>query len=477
MQKLLSRIALAAVVGAAALHPVGAAAQERPTFTDAVREFVSVDTPVVALTNVRLIDGTGAPARDGQTVLIDGARIAAVGPAGQVTIPPGAQVLDLTGHTLMPGLVQLHEHTWLGGIPPGRFNTPVAHLLLASGVTTAMTAGTQFPYDELNLRHAIDAGRWPGPRLHIAGPYITGGGGRPSANAIVGSAEDARRLVDYWASEGATWLKVLNGPADVLRWTVEAAHARGVKVTIHPCAVSFAEAAALGIDLLQHGFITASEYVPGREPGACPPDNQRAQADVDVESDLVQESIRALVAAGVPVASTLSVYETFTPERNELSPQVRELLHPAALAESEAYLRRLEGEGGFTVPERLLRKMMQWERAFVAAGGLLASGSDPWGSGLMPGIGNLRNYELLREAGFGAEEVVKIMTLNGAKILGEADRIGSVEVGKAADLFVVRGDPAAHPAAIYDVVHVFRAGIGYDPAKLLAFAKGKVGAP
>jgi predicted amidohydrolase YtcJ len=156
---------------------------------------------------------------------------------------------------------------------------------------------------------------------------------------------------------------------------------------------------------------------------------------------------------------------------------VRELLHPAALAESEAYLRRLEGEGGFTVPERLLRKMMQWERAFVAAGGLLASGSDPWGSGLMPGIGNLRNYELLREAGFGAEEVVKIMTLNGATILGEADRVGSVEVGKAADLFVVRGDPAARPAAIYDVAHVFRGGIGYDPAKLLAFAQGKVGAP
>jgi imidazolonepropionase-like amidohydrolase len=87
------------------------------------------------------------------------------------------------------------------------------------------------------------------------------------------------------------------------------------------------------------------------------------------------------------------------------------------------------------------------------------------------------NYELLLEAGFGAEEAVRIMTLNGAKILGESERIGSVEVGKAADLFVVRGDPVSRPAAIYEVVHVFRDGVGYDPAKLLGFARGKVGTP
>lgn len=476
MHSLSARTAFAVTVLAASLQPT-ASAQERAQLTEHTRSFVSTEAPVVALTNVRLIDGTGAPARDGQTVVIEGGRITAVGPMSSVTVPGGAQLLDLRGHTVLPGLVQLHEHTWFGGIAPGRFNTVVAHLLLANGVTTAMTAGTQFPYHELNLRNAIDTGRWPGPRLHIAGPYITGGVPRPAANALAISEEDIRRVVNYWADEGATWFKVLNGPADALRWTIEAAHARGLKVTIHPCAVSFAEAAALGIDLLQHGFITASEYVPGREPGVCPPGNQRAQADVDVGSEAVQASIRALAARGVPVVSTLSVYETFTPGRNDLSPRVRELMHPAALAESEAYLRSLAAEGGYTVPERLLKKMMQWERDFVAAGGMLGSGSDPWGSGLMPGLGNLRNYELLREAGFSAEEVVRIMTLNGAKILGEDQRVGSVEVGKAADLFVVRGDPVARPAAIYDVVQVFRDGIGYDPVKLLEAARGKVGAP
>lgn len=477
MHGLSARTALATMLGLGAILSAPASAQDRPRLTELTRSFVGVDAPVVALTNVRIVDGTGAPARDGQVVVIDGTRIAAVGPVGRVTIPPNAQVLDLRGHTVLPGLVQLHEHTWLGGISPARFNPVAAHLLLASGVTTAMTAGTQFPYHELNLKRAIDAGRSPGPRLHIAGPYITGGAPRPSANGIVSSAEDARRLVGYWSDEGATWFKVLSGPADALGWTIEAAHARGLRVTIHPCAVTFAEAAALGVDLLQHGFITASEYVPGREPGVCPAGNQRAQADVDVESETVQSSIRALAATGVAVASTLAVYETVSPGRNGLTPRVRELMHPAAIAEAEAYIRSFEEEGGFSVPERLLKKMMQWERAFVAAGGLLGSGSDPWGSGLMPGLGNLRNYELLIEAGFGAEEAVKIMTLNGATILGESERIGSVEVGKAADLFVVRGDPVARPAAIYDVTHVFRDGVGYDPAKLLEFARGKVGAP
>jgi hypothetical protein len=440
------------------------------------RDFVAIDTPVVALTNVKLIDGTGAPARDDYAIIIDGARIVAVGPMASTTIPRTALVLDLRGHTVLPGLVQLHEHTWFGGLDLGRPNPFSAHLFLAAGVTTAMTAGSQFPYHELNLKNAIDAGRWPGPRLHITGPYITGRAPWPSPNRIATSEADVRRTVNYWADEGATWFKVLNGPSDALRWTIAAARARGLLVTIHPCAITFAEAADMGVDLLQHGFITATEYVPGKQPGVCPPDNQRAQADVDVESADVQASIRALAATGVAVASTLSVYETFSPGRNGLTPRAREFMDPAIIPEAEEKIRSF-AEQGFVVPERLLKKMMQWERAFVGAGGMLGAGSDPWASGLMPGFGNLRNYELLLEAGFAAEEAVQIMTLNGARILREEARIGSVDVGKVADLFVVRGDPVSQPGAIYEVVHVFRGGVGYDVAKLHAATRGKIGAP
>jgi imidazolonepropionase-like amidohydrolase len=132
-------------------------------------------------------------------------------------------------------------------------------------------------------------------------------------------------------------------------------------------------------------------------------------------------------------------------------------------------------ESGLIVPPRLLKKMMQWERDFAAAGGLLGAGSDPWGTGLLPGLGNLRNFELLVEAGFTPEQAVAICTLNGARILGHDARTGSIANGKAADLILVRGNPARTPADIYNVVTVFKDGVGYDAAALKKAAAATVG--
>lgn len=458
----------AAIVAAAPL------AAQHPRVTPAVRPFVAVDAPVVALTHVRLVDGTGAPARDDQTIVIRDGRIFAAGPGESTPVPAGARIMELRGHTVIPGLVSLHEHTYLGGLRQTVPMNASAYLYLAFGVTTAMTAGSQLPEQEVELRRAIDAGEVPGPRLHIAGPYITAGARRTGPFRGVDSPDEARRFVDEWAGQGATWFKVMSGPANVLRWTIDAAHARGLRVTGHLCAVTFAEAAEMGIDALQHGFITDSEHVPGRQPDVCPRGNQRDQADVDVEGPAVRESIRRIVARGTPGVSTLGVYESFVPGRARLDPRAMEMLAPETRREVEAIHAGLAA-GGFTVPERLLRKMMRWERMFVEAGGLLGAGSDPWGTGFLPGFGNLRNYELLVEAGFSPEQAIGILTLNGARILGEADRIGSIAPGKAADLVVIRGDPIANPSAIYEVTTVFRAGVGYDSARLREFARGKVG--
>ncbi len=438
--------------------------------------FVSVDAPVVALTHVTLVDGTGAPARADQTIVLRDGRIVAAGPAGATPVPGDARVIDLPGHTVIPGLVSLHEHTYFGGV---RRMTQMSRsgplLYLAFGVTTAMTAGAQFPYQELNLKRTVDAGLVPGPRFHLSGPYLNGGTPRAGTNRIVTSPEEVRRVITYWADEGATWFK-FGGVVtrEVLRAGIEAAHARGARVTGHLCSVTFAEAAAMGIDALQHGFITNSDYVPGKLPDQCPPENMRMQADVDVAGAEVQASIRTIVAGGSAVVSTLGVYETFVPERARLDPRGLELLDPEVRAEVEANHAGL-ARSGLTVPPRLLAKMMQWERAFVAAGGLLGAGCDPWGTGFLPGLGNLRNYELLVEAGFTPEAAIQIMTLNGARILGEERDIGSIAPGKQADLVVIRGDPIGAPASIYDVVTVFKAGVGYDPAKLRAAARGRVG--
>jgi imidazolonepropionase-like amidohydrolase len=116
----------------------------------------------------------------------------------------------------------------------------------------------------------------------------------------------------------------------------------------------------------------------------------------------------------------------------------------------------------------------RYELAFVRAGGLLAAGVDP-AFGALPGFGDQRNLELLTEAGFTVPQAVQIMTANGARVLGVLAERGTVEVGKAADLVVVRGDLMADPRAIRQTVTVFKDGIGYDSAKLIASVKGQVG--
>jgi cytosine/adenosine deaminase-related metal-dependent hydrolase len=471
------RHTLAAALGLTAVLQ----AQER-TISDAVRPFVSVDAAVVALTHIQLVDGTGAPAKADQTVILRNGTIDAVGASATTSVPPGAQELELPGHTVLPGQVGLHEHTYFATIDAGSGGverlTPMNRsgplLYLAYGVTTAMTAGTPYPYQELNLKRAVDAGDIPGPRFLTTGIYLTGRSRNPMFRSTT-TPEEVRRVIAYWASEGATWIKFHTATTrELLKAGIEEAHARGLRVTGHLCAVTFTEASALGIDLLQHGLITNSEYVPGKEPDRCPPENQRAQADVDVSSPAVLQSIRTLVAARTPVASTLGAYETFIPGRLTLDARVLEPLEPEERKNVETVQKGLGGRD-WALPPRMLTKMMEWERAFVAAGGLLGSGSDPWGTGNMPGVGNLRNYELLVEAGFTPEQATQIMTLNGARIIGEEQQLGSVTPGKTADLFVVEGDPVRTPADIYKVETVFRGGIGYDAARLRRAAAGLVG--
>jgi imidazolonepropionase-like amidohydrolase len=458
-----------ALAGAAALP-----GQSR-ALSAGVKPYVSIDDEVVALTHVRMVDGTGAPAQLDQVIVLSGGRIQATGPAARVTIPAGAQIINLDGHTVIPGLVNLHEHTYFGGvkrITQMRVTAPL--LYLAYGVTTAMTAGSQLPYHELHVKNAVEAGDVAGPRFHIAGPYLDGEASRGSMNRKLTSRAEARQVIAYWSSEGATWVKVQGRISrTLLRGVIEEAHARGLRVTGHLCSVTFTEAAALGIDALQHGFITNSDYVAGKQPDECPSENMRAQADVDVTSAAVQESIHRIVGHGTAVVSTLGVYETFM-AGHVIEPRALPLLDPETRAEVIATNRAM-ASSEFAVPPRLLQKMMQWERAFVAAGGLLGAGSDPWGTGFLPGLGNLRNYELLMKAGFTAEQAIQIVTLNGARILGEEARVGSIAPGKVADVVVINGDPLRNPADIYDIVTVFKAGVGYDAAKLRQAAMGKVG--
>jgi imidazolonepropionase-like amidohydrolase len=457
--------------------PAGVAAQASTTLTPEVRQYVSVAEPVVALRNVRVVDGTGSPARDGQTVLIENGRIAAVGPTAQVQVPAGGRVLDLTGHTVIPGMIGLHDHTfYTTALRSVQLQFTAPRLYLGSGVTTIRTTGGTSPYHEINMKRAIERGATPGPRMHLTGPYITGPGARETM-AQVASPEEARRLVGYWADEGVSWFKAYTDISRAaLGAAIDEAHRRGLKFTGHLCSVTFSEAADLGIDALEHGFFTNTDYARDKQPDRCPTNLAASLMNVSVGGPEMQQTIKKLVDEGVALTSTLAVYELSIPDRPPLEERVLVALAPDARAE---YLQRRQeisaAAAQSTMAERF-RRAQAFERAFHAAGGLLGAGVDPTGiGGALPGYGDQRNYELLIESGFSPVEAIRIMTLNGARILGEDSRLGSIERGKLADLVVVRGDPVTEHAAIRNVTLVFKDGVGYDSPKLLEAVKGQVG--
>jgi imidazolonepropionase-like amidohydrolase len=454
------------------------AAQRPDSLSEEVRQYVAVDTGVVALTNVLLIDGTGAEPRPAQTVVIRDGKIAAVGPASSLRPPAGAHVMDLAGHTLIPGIVGMHDHLFYtaAGGRAVQMSYTGPRLYLGSGVTTIRTTGGRSPYAEINLRQNIDRGLVPGPRIHLTAPYITGGEGGGSM-AVVNSPEAARRFVAYWASEGATWIKAYTDiRRSELAAAIKEAHKRGVKVTGHLCSVSFREAVELGIDNLEHGMLTASDFDPGRQPDVCPVEQVGELGKADPAGQTAKDVIQTLVKNKVSMTSTLAVYEPFVANRPTKDARTLEAMTPG-LRETYLQIRHeIDSAGSGPIPEEGLKNAMAFERAFVAAGGLLGAGVDPTGmGGALAGYGDQRNYELFIEAGFTPAQAVQIMTANGAKILGVDRKLGMVERGKLADLVVLKGDLAADPSVIRNPTVVFKDGVGYDSAKLLASVQGRVG--
>jgi len=442
-----------------------------------VRNFVAVDAPVVALVGVTVVDGTGAEPAANRTVLLRDGLIEAVGAVGEVTIPAGAEVLELSGHTVIPGIVGMHNHTfYTTSARRAQLDVSAPRLYLASGVTTIRTTGSYHPYAEVNLKRAVEAGDAVGPRMHVTGPYLTG----PTASYMTGIAtpEDARRIVGYWADEGATWFKFYTRVDRAsFQAAVQEAHRRGLRFTGHLCSVSFTEAVEFGIDNLEHGFFTNTDWDPAKQPDQCPAGALGRLADVDIESPEVTTTLRTMIDAGVPMTSTLAVYELGLPNRPPVEDRFREMLAPEFLADYLATRRQIdergsEGNAWLAVWD----KALAFERRFHEMGGILAAGVDPTGiGGALPGFGDQRNYELLLEVGLSPVDAIRVMTLNGAAVLGEDHAYGSVEVGKRADLVVIAGDPVADPASIRNVHMVFRDGVGYDPERLLASVRGQVG--
>jgi imidazolonepropionase-like amidohydrolase len=268
----------------------------------------------------------------------------------------------------------------------------------------------------------------------------------------------------------------MNITRDELGAAIKAAHARGFKITGHLCSVTYREAADLGIDNLEHGFIAANDFVANKPADRCVRRGAAAQesiANIDIESEPVQSLLKYLVAKHVAITSTLTIFETYTPGRP--MPRGLDLLVPQLKQQFEERFANTAKQTN-SVYTKLFPKNMALEHAFAKLGGTVIVGTDPTGGGgLVAGYSNQRAVELLVEAGFTPLEAIKIATMNGATYMGIAGRTGSITVGKMADLLVINGNPAARIADIQNVELVFRQGVGFDPVALIESVRGKVG--
>lgn len=454
--------------------------------------FVVIAAPSITLRHVNVIDGTGAAPRADQTVVITNGRITAIVPAA-TAVPKGSEVHDYPGYTVLPGLVGMHDHLFYSSsnalqrgsgkiLEPGTLFTEIAYtsprLYLAAGVTTLRTTGSVEPYTDLKVRSRIEAGLMPGPHLDLTGPYLEGPMSPFAQMHELASPDEAREFVDFWAQSGMTSFKAyMHITRAELAAAVSEAHARGLKITGHLCSVTWPEAIDAGIDNLEHGPVyTDTELVAGKQADVCP-DVQATRASwlgESTDGSQVSALIRLLVSHHVAVTSTLQIREVSLPGAPAPQRRVLEAMSPGA---RESYLtERAMIDPSASSNAVLLRKEMDFERAFVAAGGLLLAGPDPTGiGGVLPGYGEQRQVELLVEAGFSPIEASHIATQNGARFLGRDNDIGTLAPGKSADLILIKGDPASRISDIENVDIVFKNGVGYDSHRLIESVRGQVG--
>jgi imidazolonepropionase-like amidohydrolase len=445
-----------------------------------MREYMTEDSGYFVLTGANVIDGTGSDERKAQAIVVRDGKIAWIGNSSAMPAQPGAKVIDLHGSTVIPGLVMLHEHLFTTGAGNQLVEQSVTFplLYLAAGVTVARTAGSIDGATDLQIKRRVDAGEQPGPELFLTAPYLEGSPSAYRQMPALTGADDAKKTVDDDVARGFTSLKAYTDIApDELAAAIAEAHGKSVKITGHLCSITYTQAAAMGIDNLEHGLLTDTEFYSRKKPNVCPPmfDYLAEYRDkLDIHSPEVTAMMDLLIAHHIPLTSTLAVLES---ELGGEMPAWYTEHEKNALIWKSWLIARLSKRGMKKFHwQPLFDKELQFEAEFVRRGGTLLAGADPTGDrSVLAGYADLREIELLNKAGFSAPEAIKIATLNGATFLGIAERVGSIEVGKQADFVVIAGDPGERIGDIRNVRTVYRGGKGFDSKKMMDDVRGVVG--
>src|SRR6266498_1753285 len=367
---------------------------------------------VVAIVGATLIDGRGGPPVPDAAIVVRGERIIAVGKRAAVNIPSGAEVINAGGLTLVPGLIDAHFH--IDG------DDALPALYLTHGVTSLRDPGQWI--------EAYDAARKAPaqvPRLFLCGPHLDSPpAAYPKDSFIVRDAEETRLAVNRFADDGASAIKVyFRLPLALIRVAVETAHARGLPVTSHLEIVDATDVIRAGIDGVEHATSFGTALLPLRDAekyrqAVLADNNARREGryqvwnSINLDTPRARSLLKLIVDHGTFVSPTLAVFERQKGDKDTTE------MHVRAFKQMEAFV----------------------GHAF-RAGAHVVVGSHSDVPHAKRGWAYQRELELLVESGLTPMQAIVGGTMENARFFHIADRLGSVEPGKLADLVLVEGDP------------------------------------
>jgi imidazolonepropionase-like amidohydrolase len=425
----------------------------------------------LALVGGSVLDGTGTDPHEGWTVLIRDSVIHAVG--DDVRIPRGAERLDVTGLTILPGFIDMHGHMYAMG--SNQFEA-YPSLFLAGGVTTVFSPADFDPEGMIALREAVAAGEAVGPRILTAGPYFDAEPSVVSWIEGVTGPEEARAKLAEWKDRIDAAKIYSSLPEAEMGFVIHDAHAAGLKVTGHLGGpVETKRAIELGIDGLEHGIFAVAEL--SHLPQSAPINQQYCTlAEVDLHGPVAQGLIDAIAENQVWITPTIvtiqSIHPEFEPPTDGWATFLSEDLGQFMAAQGPFL-----DEAGAACLNQAMGIQFEFVRRVNSAGGLVVTGTDPVSPKLTPGYGLHAEMANLVRAGLTPLDAIRAATRNGAVALGLQGWIGTVQAGKLADLVVVSGDPASDIQAVGNTVWVFKSGTKYDPEALRESVKGLIGLP
>jgi imidazolonepropionase-like amidohydrolase len=421
-----------------------------------------------------LFDGVSNTRRQNTGIVIRDGKFAEVNADLQEQVLAAANVIDLTdADTILPGMIDLHAHYNFNLVDVGRTEEVIYNgiIFLANGVTSTWSAGEYYPERVIEQRDLIDSGESHGPRLFASGPYF---GGFRCEYSIETAADDCaawpnditeeeiRAEVDKWAEQGVISIKIKQSTPGETMILIDQAHKNGMTTTGHLANyegewdVSLRDAILMGIDRVEHRLTIGS--------GGPRSADMQQMIDLLLKHQVYYDA-NLQMYGGITLRRELGDAMIWTDEARFFTPYARSLLEkrgpPPPESSEEAFAQRL----------------LEVKSLYEAGGeNLLVVGTDePVYTSLLPGFAFHRELLAMVHAGLPPVTVLKAATINGANSLGIADKLGSIEVGKLADLYVARGNPLEDIKTARNVQIVIKAGVVYEPETLLESAEGKIG--